>query len=121
MDRHLASRIVAAFTAAALAVALASCGRLASHSDIEREFLALATLDEREIPAYLEDFDRVDSVGAFYKDRSTRGKTLTFFTSLVHSGERGARHPRERGALRGAGPRSPSPWPTRRAGSRYPR
>lgn len=66
-------------------VSLASCTRIAFHPDLEQEMLRLAALDESQIPEYLRDLDREDTIGSFYRDDTTKEATLAFFTTLAHS------------------------------------
>lgn len=65
---------------------LTGCSRLAFHPDIDRELVRLASLDEQEMPEYLRDLDREDSIGSFYRDTSTKDATMAFFTTVTRSG-----------------------------------
>jgi hypothetical protein len=65
---------------------MSSCSRSgALHPDLDRELVRLASLDERELPSVLQNLDRDDGIGAWYRDPGTRKATLGFFASLTHS------------------------------------
>jgi hypothetical protein len=64
------------------------CGATACGSGTakaEKESRRLAALDKRQIPLYLQDLEREDSIGSFYKNRSTKDATLDFFTGITGS------------------------------------
>lgn len=55
------------------------------HPDIDAEVIRLASLSEKEIPAFIENLDRSDLVAAYYRDPSTRPDVVQFFTGLTYS------------------------------------
>jgi soluble lytic murein transglycosylase-like protein len=62
-----------------------SCSSNALRSELEREILRLASLNESQIPAYLQDLDRNDEAGRHFADPATREPTLEFFAELTRS------------------------------------
>jgi hypothetical protein len=75
---------IAAVLALAAAASLSSCSR-SLHPDLEKEILRLASLQDRDLHGFLEDLEREDSIGGYYRDNATREATVDFFASLTRS------------------------------------
>ncbi|MDP3177248.1 MAG: transglycosylase SLT domain-containing protein [Spirochaetaceae bacterium] len=85
MKIPLANRLITiAAIIAAGAAALSSCSR-PFHPDLEKEILRLAALEDRDIHGFIEDLEREDSIGGYYRDPATRETTVDFFASLTRS------------------------------------
>jgi Soluble lytic murein transglycosylase and related regulatory proteins (some contain LysM/invasin domains) len=74
--------ILAALGAALL---LSSCARDTVHANIDLALFELGSLEEKDIPSYIESLTREDPIAAFYRDPATKEQTLTFFSSLAKS------------------------------------
>jgi soluble lytic murein transglycosylase-like protein len=79
-------RIAALLPCAVIAATcLGGCGQGTSATEAEREQIRLAALGEREIPSYIQDLDREDPIGSFYRNKATKEATLAFCASLTRS------------------------------------
>jgi soluble lytic murein transglycosylase-like protein len=68
-----------------LALATTACAPASFHPDLDKELLRLASLEVRDLPSVLQNLDRDDSIGAYYRDPMTRAATEDFFAALTHS------------------------------------
>ena len=62
-----------------------SCARLSGRGPVDSTLTELNSLDEKELPGYIENIDRVDPIAPFYKNPETKADTLQFFASLTRS------------------------------------
>ena len=62
-----------------------SCSKPAFRTNVDNAMVELSSMEEQEIPGYLESLERTDPIAPYYRDPSTRAITLRFFTSLTQS------------------------------------
>lgn len=70
-----------------LAILSISCGRPVTslHPDLDAELFRLASLSEADLPAVLQNLDREDEIAILYRDPTTKGAVLAFFSELTKS------------------------------------
>ena len=68
-----------------LALLSFSCSKQALKPKMDSALAALSSLDEQEIPGYLESLEHKDPIAPYYRDSATKDMTLQFFTSLTLS------------------------------------
>lgn len=76
---------VFAVTAVIVTLFFMSCSRPIVATNVDNALVELSSMDEQDIPGYLENLGRKDPIAPFYRDPSTREITLQFFTSLTQS------------------------------------
>jgi soluble lytic murein transglycosylase-like protein len=62
-----------------------SCGGPSKSDDIKVALAEISSIDDNELPKYLESLDRIDPIAPYYKGAATRDDTLAFFSSLTRS------------------------------------
>jgi len=67
------------------AALLSSCARPLFRSAVGAALNELSSLDEKEIPGYIESLARKDPIAPYYRDPATKATTLQFFATLTQS------------------------------------
>jgi hypothetical protein len=62
-----------------------ACSKSYQQSKLDSALVELSSLDEQDIPGYLESLERTDPIAPYYRNPSTKESTLQFFTSLTKS------------------------------------
>ncbi len=62
-----------------------SCSKPLLQTKVDNALVELSSMDEQDIPGYLESLERRDPIAPYYRNPSTRDLTLQFFTSLTLS------------------------------------
>jgi hypothetical protein len=62
-----------------------SCAKSSGPSVVSSALGSLGSMNESEVPGYVENLEREDPIGLYYRDPATREATLQFFTTLTHS------------------------------------
>jgi hypothetical protein len=83
MKRCLSHYIL--FPLACCALALGSCARPTLRPTANSALIELSSLEEKEIPGFLENLERNDPIAPYYRDPATKESTLAFFSSITHS------------------------------------
>jgi hypothetical protein len=62
-----------------------SCSRQSLRTGADSALTELGSLGEKEIPGFIENLERRDPIGPYYRDPATREGTLQFFATLTRS------------------------------------
>ncbi len=62
-----------------------SCAKPERPTKADSVLTVLGSLNEQEIPGYLESLERRDPIAPYYRDPSTKESTLQFFSTLTQS------------------------------------